>query len=104
MSAWSDVVLGPEQTADLRPQPEEWEVIAVHHLTHERLDVVAHVARRDREGRDRHLRERRRRRALEVLIVRIRERRERKIGLFLIHLGDPLRMRDRRSPKQYGVL
>ena len=103
MSARRDVVLRTEQPARGGTKAEQREVIAVHELTGERLDVIAHVVRGDRKHRDRDLRERRRGLALEVDVVGIGERRVREVGLFLVDLGDLLRMRDRRAPEENRV-
>ena len=103
MRARGDVVVRPKQATDLRAEPEERKVVAVDQLSGERLDVVAHVARREREHRDRHLRKRRRRGATKVDVVLIRERRVRKLVLVLVDLGDLLAMRNGRPAKQNGV-
>ena len=101
--AGRDVVLGAKQPADLRSKAEQREVIAVHQLAGERLDVIAGVERGDGELRDRDLGERACRGAAEVDVVRVRERREREIALSLIDLGDLLGMRDRRASEQDRV-
>ena len=103
MCSGGDVVVRPKQATDLRPKPEEREVVAVDQLSGERLDVVAHVARRKGEHRERDLRKRRRRGATEVDVVLIRERRVRKSVLVLVDLGDLLAMRNGSPAKQNGV-
>src|SRR4051812_11193187 len=103
MTARRDVVLRPEQTADARAESEQREVIAVHDLAAQRLDVVAQVARGDGELRDRELRERSGRRPAEVDIVRIGERRVWKIGLVLIHLDDAVGRGDRGATQENRI-
>ena len=103
MRAGGDVIFRPKQSTDLRAKPEQRKVVSVDQLAGERLDVVAHVARRERKHRDRHLRKRRRRGATKVDVVLIRERRVRKLILVLEDLSDLLRMWNGSAPKENGV-
>jgi hypothetical protein len=103
MRSRGNVVFRPKQATDLRPKAEERKVVSVDQLSGERLDVVAHIARREREHRDRHLGKRRRRGATKVDVVLIRERRVRKLILVLVDLGDLFGMRNGRAAKKDGV-
>src|SRR3954462_3876409 len=43
------------------------------------------------------------RRVAEIVIIRVRERRVRELGLVLVDLGDLFRVRNRRTPEEDGV-
>ena len=95
MTVARDMVLGTEQTAQGGTEPEHGEVAAVHQLGQHGLDASAELLGYGLELRCRDAGEDLGARALQVLVVRIRERREGEVVVGEVDLHQPLGLGDR---------
>ena len=103
MPAPRDVILGTEEPAQGRTESEHWEVASAHQLGENALDPAAEIVGHRRELGGGDAGEDLPALPLEVLVVRIREGREREIVIGEMDFHQPLGLGQWWPPEEDGV-